>query len=251
MKYRLSATISAGAVAMLVAGISLSPALSLSNSAYGYAPEETKTEVPSQSFVSSSSAEPIALDRGSYSATTLEEVQAIQAARAEEEAKAKAAEEAAAKAKAAATAGYNVKLAPKMNGQFAWPVTDYHIWDWESNGFQTSGRPDHNGLDMLAPALTPIYTAHDGTITTSSESYGAYGVGVVVTGTVDGQQLSTTYAHMTYGTRAVNVGDTVTAGQLIGLVGSTGRSTANHLHFEVRINGSLVDPYSWLMTNLG
>uniref|UniRef100_UPI0005630F5A LLM class flavin-dependent oxidoreductase n=1 Tax=Microbacterium sp. B19 TaxID=96765 RepID=UPI0005630F5A len=54
-----------------------------------------------------------------------------------------------------------------------------------------------------------------------------------------------------YGSRQVQAGDTVAAGQLIGLVGSTGSSTANHLHFEVHINGSVVDPYAWLQQNAG
>ena len=49
----------------------------------------------------------------------------------------------------------------------------------------------------------------------------------------------------------VNSGQTVVAGQMIGRVGSTGSSTANHLHFEVHINGSVVDPWAWLVANAG
>jgi len=200
--------------------------------------------------VSSSSVIATPLDRDSYSATTLEELEAIKAAREAEEARiieAAAAEE---RAKNSKTTSYDSAPLAKMNGIFAWPLTTYTVYDWEQNGFQTSERPDHNGLDMLAPAGTPIYAAHDGTVTVSSESYGAYGVGIVISGPIDGQELNTTYGHMTYGTRAVEVGATVKAGQLIGRVGSTGRSTANHLHFEVRINGNLVDPNAWLTTNL-
>jgi murein DD-endopeptidase MepM/ murein hydrolase activator NlpD len=85
----------------------------------------------------------------------------------------------------------------------------------------------------------------------SSESYYGYGVGVVIEHEIGGQQVETTYGHMTYGSRAVQAGDTVAAGQLIGLVGSTGQSTANHLHFEVQVNGALVDPLAWLRANAG
>ena len=63
---------------------------------------------------------------------------------------------------------------------------------------------------------------------------------------IAGQKVSTLYGHMTYGSRQVGAGQTVQAGQLIGLVGSTGSSTAYHLHFEVHINGSVVDPWAWL-----
>ena len=63
--------------------------------------------------------------------------------------------------------------------------------------------------------------------------------------------MNTLYGHMTYGSRQVSVGQSVEAGQLIGLVGSTGSSTACHLHFEVHINGSVVDPWAWLQANAG
>jgi len=63
--------------------------------------------------------------------------------------------------------------------------------------------------------------------------------------------VSTTYAHMTNGTRAVQAGQTVEPGQFIGKVGNTGRSFGAHLHFEVRVNGSLVEPIGWLRANAG
>jgi murein DD-endopeptidase MepM/ murein hydrolase activator NlpD len=56
---------------------------------------------------------------------------------------------------------------------------------------------------------------------------------------------------MIYGSRQVQAGETVAAGQLIGFVGSTGRSTANHLHFEVHVNGGLMEPIAWLAANAG
>lgn len=192
------------------------------------------------------------LDRGTYSATSSEEVAAIQAQR-EAEAKAKAEEEARLKASEAAKAKTQFAAsapAPKMNGSFAWPVTGYSV-NWPINGYRTAGRPDHNGLDMMCPAMTPIYAAHEGTVIMSSESSSGWGVVVKVRSVIDGQEIVTTYAHMTYGTRQVQQGDTVTAGQFIGSVGMTGRASANHLHFEVEINGTHVDPASWLEKNLG
>ena len=72
----------------------------------------------------------------------------------------------------------------------------------------------------------------------------AYGWRTVVShGVVDGVLLTTTYNHQELG---VAVGDRVAAGQVIGTVGSTGYSTGCHLHFELYVNSSLVDPERWL-----
>ena len=89
------------------------------------------------------------------------------------------------------------------------------------------------GTDMVAAGGTPVYASVDGVVRISQDSYGGYGVTVVVESVLNGQQVSTVYPHMQTGSRQVTVGQTVTAGQTVGLVGSTGRSTANHLHFEV------------------
>jgi murein DD-endopeptidase MepM/ murein hydrolase activator NlpD len=83
----------------------------------------------------------------------------------------------------------------------------------------------------------------------SQESFGGYGVAVTIDHVIGGQRVSTLYGHMTYGSRVVQSGETVAPGQLIGLIGSTGSSTACHLHFEVHINNSVVDPYAWLQSN--
>lgn len=161
----------------------------------------------------------------------------------------KAAAAAAAKAKAAASAlaGVDLSMVAPGSGAVRWPLPYY---DSIGDGFMSRGG-EHQGVDLLVGAGTPIFAAAAGTVTVSSESYYGYGVGIVIQHNIGGQRVETTYGHMTYGSRAVQAGDTVAAGQLIGLVGSTGRSTANHLHFEVRIGGSVVDPIAWLRANAG
>ena len=102
------------------------------------------------------------------------------------------------------------------------------------------GRELHSGLDMAAPAGTPIRAALGGTVIKSTyhNSLGNYTV-------IDhGGGLTTGYAHQSR--RLVSVGDTVEAGEVIGLVGSTGNSTGAHLHLEVRLNGTLQNPRNYL-----
>ncbi len=68
---------------------------------------------------------------------------------------------------------------------------------------------------------------------------------------IGGQDVTTLYAHMLYGSRRVSVGDTVSAGQLIGQVSDTGRAYGTHLHLEVVVNGTYVNGESWLQANAG
>lgn len=107
-----------------------------------------------------------------------------------------------------------------------------------------TGRPDnHTGIDIPAARGTPIYASKSGVVITSvygsgsSWSYGNY----VVVAHSDG--TSTLYAHMS--SRAVSKGQTVKQGDVVGYVGTTGNSTGNHLHFEIRVNGSRVDPLNY------
>ena len=107
-----------------------------------------------------------------------------------------------------------------------------------------TGRPDnHTGIDIPAARGTPIYAAKSGVVITSVYGTGnawSYGNYVVVSHS-DG--TSTLYAHMS--SRAVSEGQTVAQGEVVGYVGTTGNSTGNHLHFEVRVNGSRTDPLNY------
>lgn len=200
-----------------------------------------------QNLVVASDATAAALTRDSYSATTADE---IAKKKAEEAAAARARELAAATASSSGSSsklsGINLSMVAPGSGLVRWPLTDYRL------GERVGARGGaHQGTDMLAPAMTPIFAAAGGVVSISQESFGGYGCGVAIDSVIDGQRINAIYAHMTYGTRQVEVGQSVEAGQLIGFVGSTGRSTANHLHFELRINGSVVDGYEWLQANAG
>jgi murein DD-endopeptidase MepM/ murein hydrolase activator NlpD len=99
---------------------------------------------------------------------------------------------------------------------------------------------NHNGVDWAAPTGTPISAAMDGTVDYAGPG-GGYG-NVIYVGHAGGVQ--TRYAHMSkYG--PFKKGDRVKAGDIIGYVGTTGRSTGPHLHFELLVNGTPVDPLSF------
>ena len=120
-------------------------------------------------------------------------------------------------------------------GRFIWPV----------NGTFTSpfgmrwGRL-HAGIDIAAPTGTAIRAADSGTVQIASW-YGGYGNYTCIG---HGGGVSTCYGHQS--SIGVSGGQNVSQGQVIGAVGSTGHSTGPHLHFEVRINGSPVDPMGYL-----
>ena len=98
----------------------------------------------------------------------------------------------------------------------------------------------HAGLDFKAPTGAPIYAAATGRVAFVGR-HGGYGKLVEIN---HGNGLPTRYAHMS--AFRARVGDPVKAGQVIGAVGSTGRSTGPHLHFEVRLNGQPVNPRPFL-----
>ncbi len=193
-----------------------------------------------QTFVAASDSASTELSRDSYSATTAEEIDKKKAA---EAAAARARE--AAKRASTASVGANIALISPGTGEVRWPLTNFT----KGRGLWDSGY--HQGVDLLTSCGTPIYATAAGVVKVSQESYGGYGVAVSIDHVLGGQRVNSLYGHMTYGSRQVSVGQTVEAGQLIGLVGSTGSSTACHLHFEVHINGSVVDPWAWLQANAG
>lgn len=97
---------------------------------------------------------------------------------------------------------------------------------------------NHGGTDIAASYGSAIYAADSGTVVRSADGWnGGWGNYVMIN---HGNGMQTLYAHMS--SRAVSVGQTVSRGQTIGYVGSTGMSTGPHLHFEMYINGSRVDP---------
>lgn len=99
---------------------------------------------------------------------------------------------------------------------------------------------DHTGLDIAAPAGTPIRATAAGEVIFSGYS-GGYGYVVKIS---HGNGIQTYYGHCSE--LYVSTGDTVEAGDVIAAVGSTGNSTGNHLHFEVRVNGEVVNPQNYL-----
>ncbi|WP_193509209.1 M23 family metallopeptidase [Cryobacterium sp. BB736] len=107
----------------------------------------------------------------------------------------------------------------------------------------------HNGLDFTPGAGTPIHSIADGTVVDISNGGSAYGVMVIVEHLVNGQSVKSMYAHMSYGSVAVALGQQIGVGTIIGTVGSTGASTGAHLHLEIHVEGVPVDPYEWLQAN--
>ncbi|MFQ5452247.1 MAG: peptidoglycan DD-metalloendopeptidase family protein [Candidatus Paceibacterota bacterium] len=117
-------------------------------------------------------------------------------------------------------------------GSFLWPTTgsisQYPVWY-------------HNALDIANKSLPPVVAADTGTVSYAACHAGGYGCHVIID---HGNGFQTLYAHLSR--YDVSVGQGVSKGQTIGQVGSTGRSTGPHLHFEIRQGGRLLNPLSFL-----
>ena len=122
------------------------------------------------------------------------------------------------------------------DGALCWPLPGHTYISCHFGEVDAFGNAGHRGTDIPAPEGTPILAAHSGTVLVSGWK-DSYGNQVLLD---NGEGLSTRYAHMTQ--TAVTAGEAVTAGQVIGYVGSTGDSTGFHLHFEVMQNGVRVNP---------
>ena len=123
------------------------------------------------------------------------------------------------------------------SGQFIWPINGTLTSPFcESRAWESC----HPGIDIAAPTGTPIRAAGGGTVQIAGWT-GGYGNYTCIG---HGGGVSTCYGHQS--AIQVSVGQRVSQGQVIGLVGSTGHSTGPHLHFEVRVNGSVTNPMSWL-----
>ncbi|MDE6592975.1 MAG: peptidoglycan DD-metalloendopeptidase family protein [Oscillospiraceae bacterium] len=132
---------------------------------------------------------------------------------------------------------YNVpEFIEGAEGEYIWPVDGGYI-----SSHQGDGR-GHKGIDIAAPFGTPIYAAASGTVIDAGTGYnGGYGNCIMIQND-DGNV--TVYAHQSE--LAAENGQYVEAGQLIGYVGSTGDSTGNHLHFEIRQEGKYINPENYV-----
>lgn len=125
-------------------------------------------------------------------------------------------------------------------GNLVWPSYCTYITSRQGPRIHpvTGEYKNHGGTDIGASYGSAIYAADSGTVVRSSDGWnGGWGNYVMID---HGNGMQTLYAHMS--SRAVSVGQSVSRGQTIGYVGSTGMSTGPHLHFEMYINGSRIDP---------
>ena len=133
--------------------------------------------------------------------------------------------------------------APSSNANWVCPVPYYTL----TSAFGMRVHPVlgyarmHNGIDMACAQGTPIYATRAGTVTVASFQAGGAGNYVSIN---HGDGFSSIYMHMTH--YIVSVGQRVSAGQVIGYVGSTGISTGPHLHFGISYAGSYVNPLAYI-----
>jgi murein DD-endopeptidase MepM/ murein hydrolase activator NlpD len=106
----------------------------------------------------------------------------------------------------------------------------------------------HEGLDFVPPVGTTIDSIAAGVVSQAGTT-GPFGNHVMVDHVIDGQKVQSLYAHMISGSIKVVVGQQVTVAQPLGLLGSTGNSTGPHLHLEIHLDGTPVDPFAWLKAN--
>jgi len=136
-----------------------------------------------------------------------------------------------------ATSAYNPNgggtAATPSGGKFQWPTVGYRIsqyFSWR-----------HTGVDLPNTLGSPIYAAESGTVEKAGWNTGGYGNMILID---HGNGIKTRYGHASQ--LFVQAGDEVERGQVIAAIGSTGNSTGPHLHFEVIINGHVVNPLTYI-----
>jgi murein DD-endopeptidase MepM/ murein hydrolase activator NlpD len=147
----------------------------------------------------------------------------------------------------------NIKFSDSLytndpNAAIQWP---FMVGVAMSSPFGMRNGRMHEGIDLVPGNGATIQAIADGTVREATESGGAYGVTIYIDHIIDGKLITSHYAHMQHGSMLVHTGDKVKVGQPLGKVGTTGRSTGPHLHFELIVNGSRIDPLPWLRANAG
>ena len=138
------------------------------------------------------------------------------------------------------------------NGTIQWPFPVTVPIASGFGGRQVSGcgycTTFHEGLDFTPGVGVEIQAIADGVVA-KVESGGSYGNSVWIDHVINGQHIVSGYAHMLSGSVRVAPGQAVTVGTIVGQVGSTGASTGAHLHLEIHLDGTPIDPYAWLKAN--
>jgi murein DD-endopeptidase MepM/ murein hydrolase activator NlpD len=184
----------------------------------------SKATINGQKLTSAPGKEP-AVDRGSVQGLTATELYALQVG--------------------------GVDYTVNNSGVIRWPF-NYAVPINSPFGYRVAPCPGcstfHRGTDFDTGDKAPVFAVAAGVVT-ASELAGSYGQYVEISHDINGKQFSSIYAHLTAGSETVQVGDTITEGELIGLTGSTGESTGPHLDFEIDIDGTAVDSFVWLKAN--
>ncbi|MCU1586232.1 MAG: family peptidase [Microbacteriaceae bacterium] len=139
-----------------------------------------------------------------------------------------------------------------INGTIQWPFPDPVP---VSSGFGARHVANcsfcstfHEGVDFVPPAGTTIDSIAAGVVSQAGTT-GPFGNHVMIDHVINGQKVQSLYAHMISGSIKVVVGQQVTVAQPLGLLGSTGNATGPHLHLEIHLDGTPVDPFAWLKAN--
>lgn len=139
------------------------------------------------------------------------------------------------------------------NGTIQWPfAVGVHVGDHFGYRNCAGCSVNHGGQDFNPGIGAPIQAIADGVVSVAEDGEGSLGVYMIIDHQIDGEPVSSVYAHMIHGTMLFEEGDVVKVGDVIGKTGNTGMSTGPHLHFEIRLGGKTgtkVDPYEWLLAH--
>lgn len=227
---RFASTVAMGFVALLAVATSV-PSLSLLSPAdvQAMALSETQVSIDGQRVDITGGAATASVGREGYQAQTIEEY--------------------------ARAAGIRPEATFTNNplGTIQWPfAVGVHIGDRFGYRNCAGCSSNHRGQDFNPGDGAEIQSIADGVVSVSTDAGGSLGVVTMIDHVIDGQTVTSVYAHMQYDTRRFEVGDTVEVGDVVGNTGNTGMSTGPHLHFEIRIggvSGTHVDPLEWLWAN--
>lgn len=158
-------------------------------------------------------------------------------------------------AEAAAASGIRMEATfdNNPNGSVQWPfAVGVHVGDRFGYRDCAGCSSNHGGQDFNPGNGAEIQAIADGVVTLAEDGEGSLGVHMMIQHEINGETITSVYAHMQHGTMRYSTGDTVKVGSVIGNTGTTGMSTGPHLHFEIRlggIGGTKVDPLDWLYAN--